>query len=419
MDDALEQARAGATLVTASRRLARTLQERSNAQQRAAGLDAWEAPAILHWSAWLGELWNALVYSGQPAPLRLDEQQEAAVWERVIAGSPGGDGLLQLAPTAKAAAESWNLVRSWRLDAATLEAAATDDTRAFLTWAREYTSACTREGWIDRAAATDYLAARLASLPLPERIILAGFDEFSPQQREFLAACRCAVVEAGQDSGPSETAVRSSFPDSQQEIAAAAHWARALLDDGATGIAVVIRNLDEVRDRVERTFADVLDRSLFNIASGPALASFPLVHAALLALDLAPVANDFDLVSRLLRSPFLGAARSEWSQRAALEAALRRGANRVSVARIERLAGPQSVPGSGGIARGMEARARVAARGGEPARVGPRVFDFARAPRLAGPGAASERGLSDRRSVAQTAFGFRQAGRGSASHDLR
>ena len=340
MEDALEQARTGATLVTASRRLARTLQERSNALQRSAGLDAWEAPAILPWSAWLGELWNALVYSGQPAPLRLDEQQEAAVWERAIAGSPGGDGLLQLAPTAKAAAATWDLARCWRLDEAGLEAAATDDTRAFLTWARAFASACEREGWIDRARATDYMAARLASLPLPERIILAGFDEFTPQQREFLAACPCAVLEAEQDSGCSAAAVRTSFPDSRQEIEAAAHWARTLLDDGATGVAVVFRNLDDVRDRVERTFADILDRPLFNISVGPALASFPLVHAALLALDLAPGANDFDLVSRLLRSPFFGAARSEWSRRASLEAALRRGANRVSVARIERLAVP-------------------------------------------------------------------------------
>jgi probable DNA repair protein len=338
LDDALEKARSGATLVTASRRLARALQERSNAFQRAAGLDVWEAPAILPWSAWLGELWNELLYSGEPAPLWLDERQEAVVWERAIAGSPGGDGLLQLAATARAARDAWNLVRSWRVDAAALEAAATDDTRAFLDWAHEFASACEREGWIDGASATDHLAARLASLPLPERIILAGFDEFTPQQQEFFAVCPASVLEVEQASGLSPAAARTSFPDSQQEIEAAARWARALLEDGATGITVVIRNLQETRARVERTFAQVLDRPLFNLSAGPALASFPLVHAALLALDLAPVGNDFDLASRLLRSPFLGAARSEWTERASLDAALRRGGSRVSVARIERLA---------------------------------------------------------------------------------
>ena len=344
LEDALEQARTGATLVTASRRLARTLRERSNALRRAAGLDVWEAPAILPWSAWLGELWNELVYSGQPAPLRLDEQQETAVWERVIAGSPGGDGLLQLAATARAARETWEMVRCWKLDAAALEAAATDDTRAFLGWAREFAAVCGREGWLDSASATDYLAARVARLPLPKRIIMGGFDEFTPQQREFLAAWPSAILEVGQDSGLSRDAVRTSFPDGHQEIEAAARWARSLVEDGATGIAVVIRNLAEVRERVERTFAGVLGRPLFNLSEGPALASFPLVHAALLALDLASVGNEFDLVSRLLRSPFLGAARNEWTQRASLDAALRRGSNRVSMERVERLAAPHRCP---------------------------------------------------------------------------
>lgn len=336
LDEALEQARGGATLVTASRRLARTLQERSNALERERGLEAWEAPAILHWPAWLGELWNALLYAGPPVPLRLDEHQEAAVWERAIAGSPGGDGLLQLAATARAARETWELVRSWRIDIAALQSGATEDTRAFLGWAREFRSVCEREGWIDAASATDYLAARLANLPLPDRILLAGFDEFTPQQREFLAAYPGSVLEVAEAPIVAADAVRTSFADSRQETEAAAHWARSLLENGATGIAVVVRDLDQVRERVERTFADM--RPLFNISAGPPLAGFPLVHAALLALELQAARNEFDLVSRLLRSPFLGSARSEWTGRAGLDATLRRGSNRVSVARVERIA---------------------------------------------------------------------------------
>ncbi len=342
LDDALEQARAGATLVSAGKRLARALREKSNAIQRAAGLDVWEAPAILPWSAWLGELWNELVDSGEPAPLRLDAQQEAVVWERVIAASPGGDGLLQLAGTARAAAETWELVRAWRLDTERLEAAATDDTRAFLDWSREFESVCRGEGWIDAASATDYLAARLASVRLPERIILAGFDEFTPQQREFLGTCRTRVLVAGVGQAPVPAGALACFPDSEHEIAAAADWARALLDEGASGIGVAIRGLDEVRERVERVFAGM--RPLFNISAGPALGSFPLVHAALLMLDLGPEGNDFDLVSRLLRSPFLGAGRSEWTGRAAVDAALRRGGNRVSAARAGRLAAAGGCP---------------------------------------------------------------------------
>ena len=53
LDDAVERAHAGATLVTASRRLSRALGQRSNALQLSRGLEAWQAPAILPWTAWL------------------------------------------------------------------------------------------------------------------------------------------------------------------------------------------------------------------------------------------------------------------------------------------------------------------------------------------------------------------------------
>ncbi len=358
LDDALDRARAGATLVTAGRRLARTLRERSNALERAAGREAWEPPAMLPWSAWLGDLWNELVYSGEPAPLRLDERQEAVVWERAIAEVSGRDELLQLRATAQAAAKTWELARAWRLDFGAIEAAATDDTRAFLAWAREFESVCARERWLDAVRTTDYLASRLGSVPLPESIVLAGFDGFTPQQEEFVAACQGAgvsvsIAEAAYESVPA--AVRAAFPDGEREIAAAARWARSLIEDGATGIAVAIRDLEGRRERVERTFAEVLDpasvlagapgrRGLFNISAGPSLASFPLVHGALLALDLAPEGNHFDSVSRLVRSPFLGGAGSEWTRRAALDAELRRGSNRVSAGRVERLAEQQRCP---------------------------------------------------------------------------
>jgi ATP-dependent helicase/nuclease subunit B len=353
--DALEQARAGATIVTAGNRLARTLREGFNSLQREAGLAAWEAPAILPWPAWLGELWNDLLFSAsaEQAPVRLDERQEAAVWERVIGAAGGANELLQIAETAQAVAETWALMRAWRIDSAAIEGGATEDVQAFLGWTREFESLCACEGWVDAARATDYLAARLGRLRLPEHVILAGFDEFTPQQREFLDALRGAgvsVTVAEPALGDEPCAVRVSCADSSQEIAAAARWARSKLEEGSTGIAVAIRGLQEVRDQAERTFSQILHpatrprRPLFNISAGPTLASYPLVHAALLGLELSAGGNDFDDVSRLLRSPFLGGAGSEWTARGALDAALRRGANRVSVARVERLAAKHGCP---------------------------------------------------------------------------
>ena len=99
------------------------------------------------------------------------------------------------------------------------------------------------------------------------------------------------------------------------------------------------------RSRKCSTLAPLGSRPLFNISAGPPLASYPLVHAALFALDLAPGANEFDLVSRLLRSPFFGGAEVEWTSRAALDARMRRFSGiAVSIARVERLCAHYDCP---------------------------------------------------------------------------
>jgi probable DNA repair protein len=354
----LDEARAGAAIVTASRRLARWLHERYNAAAAEQGRAAWVAPAILPWSAWVGSLWEAALYSDgtrRPVLARLGPEAERVLWERIIAGSAEADALLHIPATAEAAAGAWELMHSWRLDRASLEAHANEDTLAFLGWAREFEDACASAGWIDGSRLADDLAARLPGLPLPSRIVLAGFDELNPQQNDFLEACRRTGTDVRMaEPAPAVAApqaVRAAFGERSEEIAAAARWARALLESGAESIGVVVPDLDRQRSKVQRAFAQVFDpgalssRPLFNISAGPPLASYPLVHAALLALELTPGMNELNLMSRLLRSPFLGGAEDEWTGRAALDRRLRRfSGTAVSVAHVERLCARSDCP---------------------------------------------------------------------------
>ncbi len=360
-EEALEQARAGATVVTASQRLARVLQERYDTLAHHQGQAAWEAPAILPWPAWIAELWRAALYSerGRTLPVSLAPQAARALWERVIVRSPESDALLQVSATAKAAAAAWELMHQWRLEASALEVRAMDDTLAFLGWSREFEAACEREGCIDPAGLPDVLSGLLTALELPP-IALAGFEEFTPQQHDFLDAYRRAGGEVRMAAPPvlSEPgrAVRAAFACADDEIAAAARWARALLEQGAASVAVVMPRLKEFRPKVARIFSEVLDpgaalpgasrrRTVFNISASPALASYPIVHAALAALELDPARNGLDLVSRTLRSPFLTGGVEEWSVRASLDARLRRmGSMEVSIARVERLCAPYECP---------------------------------------------------------------------------
>jgi probable DNA repair protein len=83
----------------------------------------------------------------------------------------------------------------------------------------------------------------------------------------------------------------------------------------------------------------------FNISLGVALNAYPLVHDALLLLELAGRETEFANASRLLRSPYLGGAQTELMARARLDAALRRRASpRVSLDLLLKLMGAKNAP---------------------------------------------------------------------------
>ena len=138
-----------------------------------------------------------------------------------------------------------------------------------------------------------------------------------------------------------------------EELESAARWARTRLEqaharlsvnnNGAPvvypRIGVVVPDLQQRRRSVNRVFSRVMAPAWtvpgaevaplpFNLSLGLPLADYPLVHAALGVLMLATGEIDFALASRLIRSPFLAGADSEFSRRARLDADLRRSACR-------------------------------------------------------------------------------------------
>ena len=349
--DLLERAASGAFIVTAGRRLARILHLHYAAHQRNAARRAWPTPHILPWPAWIESLWNAALYEGLSLPARLSVDQELLVWEGIIQLDADRNQLLDPAAAAEAARTSWELMHAWRLDRRAIEAFAGEDTRAFLDWARRFEQESEREDWLEPARQPDYLIPLLERIPLPSPILLAGFDELTPQQQAFFQACeRCrATVELLQH--PSRTPsllCRIGLPDRTREFEAAARWARGLLESGAArSVAVVVPDLENVRSEVERVFTRLLEPACllpgssrprsFDIAAPPPLPAHPLVRAAVLLLELERDRNPIRTVSRLLRSPYLHRSESERAPRALLEMRLReRGIAEISVRRLLR-----------------------------------------------------------------------------------
>src|SRR5690349_7599909 len=169
-------------------------------------------------------------------------------------------------------------------------------------------------------------------------LIFYGFDVLDPQQRELFDALRAS---GGEATIRVADAVRSPGnvvrePGLEQEIRAAAMWARSRLEAAPDArIGVIVPELTRLRSTVLRIFDEVLAPVVclrpgedvarpWNVSLGSTLADWPLIHAALLILELSCTELSTERASVLLRSPFLGGAHSERDPRALLDARLRR-----------------------------------------------------------------------------------------------
>ena len=144
----------GATLITASRRLARVLTGEFHNHQRAQGRSVWNTPDILPLGAFLARAWSNSVRGGGLGGTLLDPLQEQVVWEQAIRESPAGESLLRLPETAQRAMDAWQLVQAYRLP---LDGRfeASDDWEAFAAWARAFRKRCAAQNWVEAARLPD------------------------------------------------------------------------------------------------------------------------------------------------------------------------------------------------------------------------------------------------------------------------
>ncbi|HEX6828449.1 MAG TPA: hypothetical protein VF104_05670, partial [Burkholderiales bacterium] len=263
--EALDAAERGASLLTHNQRLAAALKREYAARQLAAGRSAWPAPDILPWGAWLARLLDDARHDGGPAlPRLLSDLQERALWERAIAGSPEGAGLLQPAAAARECRDAWALAHDWDLMAQLRAFPKNEDAAAFLAWGERYRAGCDSLGATD-AARLPGLCAKLVTegrVPAVASIVACGFDRMDPARRALLAAC------GGRGSGVALLAsppararpLRLEFISAREELAAAARWARTrLAANAAARIGIVVPDLAAARSRVMRSLTDALD----------------------------------------------------------------------------------------------------------------------------------------------------------------
>ncbi|TDJ14437.1 MAG: PD-(D/E)XK nuclease family protein [Gammaproteobacteria bacterium] len=346
------------TLITVNRRLSRVLRGEFDRAQLAAGAKVWESPDILPYASWLTRCWNDFVAgTDRSLPALLSAEQDLSLWEQVISHRPPADAeqpLLQSAEAARNAQSAWALLRGWRLQPDDDLGFVGEEVRAFRGWARSYCSLCRRGNWVDLASVGDRLVDGLAAVHAAgtRRVLLAGFDALTPQQQSLFTALGELGIRVENRQAPCHDAhaLRFDFASRDDELAAAARWARQRIEEGASGtVGIVVPGLAAVRHRVEAIFEDVFAPGAarpgaaepghaFNISLGRPLAQVPVVSDALLSLRAMGGQLSLPDAGRWLLSPYLGGGELTW--RARLDARLREiGEPRYTLARLGELAG--------------------------------------------------------------------------------
>lgn len=330
----LEDAAAGAVILTVNKRLARTLLRQFDDWCGQREQRVWLRPAILPWRVWVLAQLEKL---GHGARL-LSSVQEIHLWEAVIAAdlAATGHSLLQIPAAARRAAEAHALLAAYHCDFRADEGG--EDQWAFLRWRQAYRQRLERDGWCDSAAAVELVIAAIGagSLPLPLCVRFAGFDTTTPELIALHGAlsARGVAVSDWQPLPKAGAVGILACLDAEDEVRRCARWVRELCRRNPLAtVAVVAPQLASYQPLITSIFRAELDpravaagaeaEGAFGLSLGAPLSREGVISAALSLLQLGSQLT-LDEVSWLLRTPYLDGAQSEQMARAKTDREVRR-----------------------------------------------------------------------------------------------
>lgn len=319
------------TVVTPNQRLSSYLRNRYNQEQEARGATVWPSLDCLPLASWVTRAYMQL----SDAPLLLSEAQALVIWEAIIIQS-----LTELLPPhslAHAAHQAWCLLQQWQVPWSLLTAIESEETQTFLRWAEKFMDYCRSHDCIDSSRAIEFLLQQSPWHQISSQaFVFAGFDELSPRERQLVSYLgQQAQVHFYDPAIASSQVVCRSFSTLEHELQAMARWChQQFAANPQLKLACVIPNLSAIRDKVQRVFMEVFASPTahlnpvkisvpFNISGGEAFSSFPLIRTALQILALRQSPVSFEIISTLLRSPFIAGAETEKNLRAQCDVLLR------------------------------------------------------------------------------------------------
>lgn len=352
--------RAESIVLTANQRLAEYLQGQYSSWLQHNDTED-RGVKILSIGHWLQQLFQQSASLQEiDTPTLLGDAQTHAIWEDIIHHSPQGTLLLNTSVTTRLAIDTWLLLMAWQIDVDHHYFELNEDSRVWQQWAKQFQQRCKHHHCIDSSAIINHIIPLIQSgkLTLAKQIILVGFNEISPQQKQLFNALksRQCLISPQNLSTPSSHCVRLSLTDVQTELRTMARWAKnVLIEDPVANIACIIPQLNELQNDVMRIFTEIFaPQNLlvsaesaavpFNISVGVSLSTYPIIYAALQIISLQRQQIAITELSTLIRSPYIGGAELEMNARALCDVKLREiGAHKLSLHDVIRVA--MTIPG--------------------------------------------------------------------------
>jgi len=326
---ALDACHHGAVLLCVNRRLSRELGGRYERWRVEQGDAWWATPQILPLASWLEGLHADAVSRGVSDRVVLPPLRAQRRWQRLIEADPAVAPLSPLA-TARHAMRAWQLAHGWQVLPETDEGYLPPDQYHFAHWAHAYAGQLERGAHVDAATLPDHLVAlmRHGAIPLPYRVVYAGYLQLSPQVMTLLRVLQESgvIVQRLADANAAPPRTLRWQDDAAELAGVAADVHRRLQAQPDAVLGVVVPDLDARRAQVLRAFDARFFPTLspgqinaigrpYDLSLGHPLASIPAVRAALTTLRLCVHGLEQPWLSTLITSPYLGAWRDEARQR--------------------------------------------------------------------------------------------------------
>jgi len=335
--DILSALARGATVITSNQRAARTLRTLYTQHQQASGQHTWQSPSLLPWDAWTASLWQKLLQSGTEDRLLLNSIQEQHLWAEIIAADDTLATLRSTESLASLAAGAFTLLSRYGGRDQLKRAANTAETQAFANWADRFERRCRTASLLPPSQLEHelQLAIEKSHLKLTTEILLIGFESLTPAQTNLLHAFQhtgaTVSLQDLQTTQPTTENLLTTAPTQQDELRAAAQWARRTLQQSpAARIAILAPSLDDDRTEIDRTFREILAPEQQDIANaapapyefslGSPLASLPMAAIAIELLRWTIQPLPIQRISSLLLSPYFGNTTAEQNIRAEFDA---------------------------------------------------------------------------------------------------